>query len=173
MTAEKSREERLALALRSNRGRRRSAACRQRAASLLGRAAESIQLTGLEERDSAVRLFGEMRARAAERCGEPGHCCAEASDRDEFAGHVARLASRFPPVEVLVHLEESDVCGAVAAGSAELLERWESFVVPDGEDLLCCTPDGSAGIFAACWEERHELVYELRAWWGEGGSPDA
>ncbi len=169
MTDEISREERLALAVRKNQGRRRSGACRDRAASLLGRGAETIQLTELEERDRVWRCFGALRARAGERCGEPGHYCAEASSREGFSGHMARLASRFPSVEMLVHLEESDVCGAVIAGSTELLDCWESFVVPDGEDLLCCTRDGSAGIFAACWEERHELVFELRAWWGQAG----
>ncbi len=168
---EMSGEERLALAVRKNQGRRRSAACRDRAASLLGRAAETIQLTELEERVRVWRRFGALRARAGERCGEPGHYCAEASGRDEFSGHMARLASRFPPLEMLVHLEESDVCGAVIAGSTELLDRWESFVAPDGEDLLCCTHDGSAGIFAACWTEGYELVYELRAWWDQAGNP--
>lgn len=163
-----TRATRLALALRENKGRALMADFKQTVASALCRPADSLQLVTLSETDDAWSTFGAARTHAVENCGNPGFSCVEAADRQDFATAVFRVAADFPPTDLLLFREQSKYCGAVRVQSRELFEHLFSLLELDGEDLLACTPDGSAGIFAAWWEEPNSATvphtYALQAW---------
>jgi hypothetical protein len=161
--------DRMALALRRNRGRQLCPGFREAAARALGREADTLRLTSLEEHDRARAAFAEARGRTARECGEPGRFCLDTTRREELDRAVAELRRRFPAGEMLLFREGSELCGAVAASADELLERLDALVELDGEDLLACTADASAGLFCAWWEEVNspgrEQPFQLLAWY--------
>lgn len=168
----------MALALRRNKGRALMADFRRDTAASLGRPEESLQLASLEDTDEVWSLFGPARERAQEMCGNPGYHCLTTDDRQVLDSYVGRLAPEFPQLGMLLFREAAQYCGAVHGDSRELFHRLSHLIELDGEDLLACTPDASAGIFAAWWEEPGgRQVYTLQAWHGapkpDEGQPPA
>lgn len=163
----------LALAVRRNKGRGLADAFREQVAGALGREPGSLRVTGLEEHDRAAVVFGDARTRAAAECGAPGRHCLNTTDPGEVAPFLASIRPGFPSAEMLLFREDGKYCGAVHVTSAELFERFFSLFEVDGEDLLACTPDGAAGLFAAAWEEPGRrpgprVVYAVQAWYPAG-----
>jgi hypothetical protein len=78
----------------------------------------------------------------------------------------------YPDISLLPFREASEYCGAVHVRSSELVDNFFSLFDVDGEDLVACTGDGAAGLFAASWEEPNTPgapVYALQAWHPEAG----
>ncbi|HEU5185062.1 MAG TPA: hypothetical protein VFU01_10865 [Gemmatimonadaceae bacterium] len=137
-------------------------------AGLLGRRPETVVVATLEETDAIRARFSERMSAPKERLN-PEYVQIETVSQDALLAAVESVKARFPDVEMLLFREKSEFCGAVRVKSSELFDHFLALFELDGEDLVACTSDGAAGLFAAWWEEPNHpvisMAYAFRAWY--------
>jgi len=157
--------DRLNIVIRANRGRAKLPSYLRNLEAGLGRPAATIELVALPETDLAFHLFGVARSRAEKECGEPRRICASAASPAELLTSATLILQELPDESAVLFRSDSQFCGAVRTSIREIASRLEQLWIPEHEDVLAGTANGTVGIWCAYDEGFEQHSCRLVVWY--------
>lgn len=159
--------ERTEFAIRRNKGRAILSQFLEKLEDVLGRPVTAAELMSLEKTDEVLFLLRDALSTVEQDHGK--HVGSYKTTTVEELRYVATEWGRCtPPREVCVFRTDSEFCGALRVSSAEVLNKIDSLLTLDSEDVLACSEDGSYGITCQWsspkWNRTDQNLYEFLGW---------
>jgi hypothetical protein len=159
---------RLQFALRRNQGRLKMPAFLDEAAAALGRPAATVRVLDLAQADALRERIGAALAAIHAGVRPAFHHRWAESEAAPMAALLDGFARRVGDEPVYLFRLLSECCGAIEAGTAEVVAHWPALVSRNQEELLAAVPGADAGIRLELWAEgpgsEERFTFDLLVW---------